>query len=196
VALPRQPPEAPDQKDQVVTSPAVFLDRDGVLVIPEFRHGRSFAPKRLEDLKFYPDAASALKRLRAAGYRLVVVTNQPDVGNGSIAREVVNEMHARLRATMPVDAIMACFHSQSEDCTCRKPRPGMLIDAAKEFQIDLTTSYMVGDRASDVEAGRAAGCRTVFIDLDYREEEHPAATVTVRSIAEAADFILGVEQKG
>ena len=170
---------------------AIFLDRDGVLVIPEFRDGRSFAPTRLEAYKFYPEAFEALSRLRTAGYKLVVVTNQPDVGKGLIPRDVADEMHDRLRRAMPIDLIKACFHSQAANCDCRKPKPGMLLEAARELQIDLMQSYMVGDRASDVEAGEAAGCSTVFIDLDYLERRPSSPTFTVRSITEAADRILG-----
>jgi len=170
---------------------AVFLDRDGVLVIPEFRDGRSYAPISLEGYRFYPDAAEALARLKAAGYKLVVVTNQPDVGKGLIPQTMADEMHDRLRRAMPVDLIKACFHTQAADCDCRKPKPGMLLEAARELGIALESSYMVGDRASDVEAGEAAGCRTVFIDLDYRERRPAAPTFIVRSVAEAADRILG-----
>ncbi len=190
MALPGQPSEPAGEENQVVTtSRAVFLDRDGVLVVPTFRDGRSFAPTRLEDYRFYPAAAPALTRLKAAGYRIVVVTNQPDVGKGLIARDVMDEMHARLCRAMPIDAVMACFHTQAEGCDCRKPKPGMLIDAARQLRIDLTESYIVGDRASDVEAGEAAGCRTVLIDLDYREHKPVAPTFTVRSVAEAVDVM-------
>jgi D-glycero-D-manno-heptose 1,7-bisphosphate phosphatase len=174
----------------MVMARAVFLDRDGVIVIPEFRDGRSFAPTRLDHYAFYPDAPAALSRLKAAGFKLVVVTNQPDVGNGLIAKNVMDDMHDFLRKAMPLDMIKACFHPQSAQCECRKPKPGMLIEAARELQIDLTRSFMVGDRASDVEAGEAAGCGTVFIDLDYREQRPAAPTFTVRSVAEAADCIL------
>jgi D-glycero-D-manno-heptose 1,7-bisphosphate phosphatase len=175
---------------------AIFLDRDGVLVVPEFRDGRSFAPRRLEDYVFYPEAAPALRRLKAAGFVLVVVTNQPDVGKGAIAGKVVEDMHALLRDSMPVDAIMSCFHTSTEDCDCRKPKPGMLLDAARQFHIDLAESYMIGDRASDVEAGRAAGCRTVFIDLNYDSEVKPVTQdITVGSITEATDIILGATLK-
>ena len=171
---------------------AVFLDRDGVLVIPEFRDGRSFAPVTLEDYRFYPDAPEALSRLKAAGFRLIVVTNQPDVGKGLMPQLVADEMHERLRKALPVDLIKACFHTQLANCACRKPKPGMLLDAARELGIDLEKSYMVGDRASDVEAGKAAGCRTVFIDLGYDEHKPVAPTFVVRSIAEAANCILGL----
>jgi D-glycero-D-manno-heptose 1,7-bisphosphate phosphatase len=170
---------------------AVFLDRDGVIVIPEFRDGRSFAPVRLEDYRFYPEVSAALSRLRAAGYVLVVVTNQPEVGRGLIAEEILVEMHRRLLATFPVDSIKVCRHEAADGCECRKPKPGMLLEAANELGISLPDSYMVGDRRTDVEAGRAAGCRTVFIDLGYTAELKPdRASLVVSSIREAADAIL------
>jgi D-glycero-D-manno-heptose 1,7-bisphosphate phosphatase len=170
---------------------AVFLDRDGVLVVPEFRDGRSYAPRRLEDYRFYPQVSDALARLKRAGYLLIVVTNQPEVGRGIIATEVLDEMHRRLLAALPVDSIKVCCHTPEENCTCRKPMPGMLLDSARELAISLADSYMVGDRASDIEAGRAAGCRTVFVDLGYTSELKPdSACFTVRSIREAADAIL------
>jgi D-glycero-D-manno-heptose 1,7-bisphosphate phosphatase len=175
--------------------PAVFLDRDGVVVVPEFRDGRSFAPRTVETFRIYPDAQEALLRLRDAGYLLVIVTNQPDIGNGLIAHETVGHMHDLLRSELPVDHIEMCPHRQSDNCECRKPSPGMLFSAAKACGIDLANSFMVGDRASDVEAGIAAGCRTVFIDLDYAAEAKPVQTDRVaRSVSGAADMILEMKQ--
>jgi D-glycero-D-manno-heptose 1,7-bisphosphate phosphatase len=170
--------------------PAVFLDRDGVIVVPQFRDQRSFAPRRLEDFRFYPDAAASLNRLKRAGYLLAVVTNQPDVGHGLIPRAEVDAMHELMRRELPVDTIKACFHRQDEHCDCRKPKPGMILAAAGELGIDLAKSFMVGDRKGDVEAGRAAGCATVFIDLGYAEPAPEAPDHVVRSIAEAADVII------
>ncbi len=170
---------------------AVFLDRDGVIVIPEFRDGRSFAPQSLENYRFYPQADDALSRLKNAGFFLVVVTNQPEVGRGLISHGLLAEMHRRLLSQLPVDSVKVCCHTPDQACHCRKPKPGMLLDSASEFGISLSRSFMVGDRASDVEAGRAAGCKTVFIDLDYISEPKPDnATYAVRSIGEAADVIL------
>jgi D-glycero-D-manno-heptose 1,7-bisphosphate phosphatase len=170
---------------------AIFLDRDGVIVVPEFRGGRSFAPVRLRDYRFYPGVPAALSRLKAAGYLLVVVTNQPEVGRGLIAEEVMTEMHRRLRSSFPVDSIKICCHTAADGCTCRKPKPGMLLEAASELGISLADSYMIGDRGTDVEAGRAAGCRTVFIDIGYTSELKPdSASFTVSSIGQAADLIL------
>lgn len=170
---------------------AVFLDRDGVLVIPEFRDGRSFAPLTLEEFRFYPGADAALQRLSAAGFLLVVVSNQPDVGHGLLAPNVLAEMDRRLMAQFPLKAVKNCIHRQNEGCSCRKPRPGLLLDSAREFGLLLGQSFMVGDRATDIEAAQAAGCRSIFLDLGYTSERRPeSATHTVKSIGEAADVIL------
>jgi D-glycero-D-manno-heptose 1,7-bisphosphate phosphatase len=169
---------------------AVFLDRDGVIVIPEFRDGRSFAPRQLDDFRFYPDAQESLALLKSKGFALVVVTNQPDVGAGLIAEDVMAEMNRRILETFPIDAIKVCRHTRDVMCSCRKPKPGLLLEAAEEFGISLPESFMVGDRASDVEAGEAAGCKTVFIDLNYTEPKPNSPTFTVRSISEAAQVIV------
>jgi D-glycero-D-manno-heptose 1,7-bisphosphate phosphatase len=177
--------------------PAVFLDRDGVLVIPIFRDGRSFAPRNLDEYRFYSEAAGCLQQFKQAGLAVVVVTNQPDVGAARVRREVVEEMHRRLAEAMPVDAIKACFHTERDRCSCRKPEPGMLFTAASELGIDLSSSFMVGDRWSDVEAGAAAGCRTVFIDLGYVTEKPPARpNHIVKSLAEATTWILSRTEIG
>lgn len=173
---------------------AVFLDRDGVLVVPQFREGRSFAPTTLAEFAIYPDAPSCVGRLKEAGFFTVIVTNQPDVGAGRITREIVDEMSLRLRRAMPLDAIKICCHTSQ--CACRKPQPGMLLEAARELKLDLKESFMVGDRASDIEAGAAAGCRTVFIDLGYTAEQPPERPDRiVGSFCEAADWILSLPQE-
>jgi len=175
---------------------AVFLDRDGILVIPEMRDGRSYAPRNLAGFRLYPEAKAALTRLKEVGYLLVVVTNQPDVGKGLISQSTLDQMHDRIRNELCVDRIEVCSHTQSDECSCRKPKPGMLFNAARDCRIDLKNSFMVGDRASDVEAGIAAGCETIFVDLNYDSELKPkSAHHTVRSIAEAADIILGANLK-
>jgi D-glycero-D-manno-heptose 1,7-bisphosphate phosphatase len=168
---------------------AVFLYRDGVLVVPTVAGGRSYAPRSLEAYRFYPEAPECLDRLKRAGFMLIVVTNQPDVGAGLVSREVVDEMHRRLAKTLPVDAIKACFHTGRDGCPCRKPAPGMLLEAADDFGIDLGASFMVGDRASDVAAGRSAGCRTLLIDLGLGEGSQEADWV-VRSLGDATTWIL------
>jgi D-glycero-D-manno-heptose 1,7-bisphosphate phosphatase len=171
--------------------PAVFLDRDGVLVVPHFRDGRSFAPRRLQDFSLYEDIRHPLTHLKIGGFLLVVITNQPDVGKGLIDPMTVDEMHQILMRELPLDLIKTCPHPREDRCACRKPKPGLILEAARQLDIRLDASFMVGDRASDIEAGQAAGCRTVFIDLGYTAEPKPTtATYTARSMAEAAQFIL------
>jgi D-glycero-D-manno-heptose 1,7-bisphosphate phosphatase len=169
---------------------AVFLDRDGVLVVPEFRDGRSFAPRRLADFRLYDDASATLARLKTAGFRLVVVTNQPDVGDGLVAREIIEEMHGILASALPVDAIEACYHGHADVCDCRKPKPGMLERAARRLGIDCRQSFMIGDRGSDIAAGRAVGCTTILIDLGYQGVDLGAPDHKVSSLSEAAGIIL------
>lgn len=169
---------------------AVFLDRDGVINRAVVREGRPYPPASVEALELLPGVAEALTRLHDAGYRLVVVTNQPDIARGTQDRAVVDAMHARIAAVLPVDEFRVCAHDDADRCDCRKPKPGLLRSAAQAAGIDLGASFMVGDRWRDIEAGRAAGCRTIFIDYDYSERRPHAPDVTVRSLAEAADWIL------
>jgi D-glycero-D-manno-heptose 1,7-bisphosphate phosphatase len=166
------------------------LDRDGVLVVPRFRDGRSFAPRTLAQFAIYEEAPRCVRQLKDAGFKLVVVSNQPDVGAGLVSREVVEEMNVRLCKLIPLDAVKVCYHTKEQRCACRKPLPGLLLEAAAEMGIDLSASIMVGDRASDIEAGAMAGCRTAFIDLGYTAEARPANPDKVAtSLGEATDWI-------
>ena len=137
-----------------MVKPCVFLDRDGVINIPEFRDGRSYAPKQLIDFNYFPDTKAALVKLKTAGFLTVIITNQPDVGNNLTPRTVVEAMHQKMRDELPIDHIEVCYHSQKDQCDCRKPKPGMLLNADKKFNIDFKKSYLIGDRSSDIEAGK------------------------------------------
>jgi D-glycero-D-manno-heptose 1,7-bisphosphate phosphatase len=170
--------------------PAVFLDRDGVINRGVVRDGRPHPPDALEDLEILPGVPEALARLRWAGYLTVVVTNQPDVATGKQRREVVDAMHAKLLSELPLDAVKVCFHVDADRCSCRKPQPGMLLEAARELDIDLGRSYMVGDRWRDIAAGQAAGCRAFFIDYGYAEKSPEKPYVPVKSLVSAVDLIL------
>lgn len=173
---------------------AVFLDRDGVLNRSTLRDGRPAAPRSLEEFVLLPGAAEAAEKLRAAGYRLIVVTNQPDVATGSLARKTVEEMHARLRQWLPLDDIEVCYHIDEDRCDCRKPKPGMILRAARKWSIDLGRSYLIGDRWRDVSAGKNAGCRTIFIDYGYDEAGPDRPDYVVSSLSEAGAIIL--QQRG
>jgi D-glycero-D-manno-heptose 1,7-bisphosphate phosphatase len=174
-----------------MTSRAVYLDRDGVLNRALVRDGKPHPPATPAELEILPGVPEALARLRLAGFRLVVVTNQPDVGRGTMSIETVEAIHARIARTLPLDAIAVCLHAGHEGCDCRKPRPGMLLRDGAANGIDLSRSFIVGDRWRDIDAGAAAGCRTILIDAGYDEgaPTHPPDHVC-GSLAEAADWIL------
>lgn len=168
----------------------MFLDRDGVINRAIVRDGKPYPPHNIDDLEILPGVPEALARLRLAGFYLVVVTNQPDVARGTQRREVIDAMHASLAAALPIDEFRVCDHDDRDDCVCRKPKPGMLDAAARDADLNLSDSVMVGDRWRDVEAGRRAGCRTVFIDREYAEARPDRPDATVASLPEAVDWIL------
>lgn len=169
---------------------AVFLDRDGVLNRALVRNGKPYAPRILSQFRLLPGAAAAVRDLKAAGFLVIVVTNQPDIGNGLVDPGTVEEMHSRLRAKLPLDDIKVCEHRQNEGCACRKPAPGMLLDAASDWDIVLADSFMVGDRIGDVVAGRRAGCTTVFVDRGYAEGRGTGWDIRVRNLPAAVAEIL------
>ena len=171
--------------------PAVFLDRDGVLVRSPIVDGKAYAVRRLEEFRLLPGVTESVEAMRGAGYRIVVVTNQPDIGNGVVAAATVDAMHERLRHKLRPDAIEMCPHRQDEGCLCRKPKPGMLCAAAERLSIDLSASVMIGDRWSDVVAGREAGCYTVFVDRGYKERLRATPDAVVGNLPAAARLVTG-----
>jgi D-glycero-D-manno-heptose 1,7-bisphosphate phosphatase len=175
--------------------PAVFLDRDGTLNVPAIRDGQPYPPSTLEEFQLYADVPSACRTLHDAGYVLVVATNQPDVGRGTLAASCVEAMHARLQTLVPeIARIEVCFapgqgrdHPENHR---RKPEPGMLLDAAVALGIDLGRSWMIGDRWRDVDCGHRAGVRTIFINLGHREELRTPPDHTVSSLSAAVAIVL------
>jgi len=145
------------------------VDRDGVLVRPVMRDGLACAPMRWEDFEVLPGAAEGAALLRSAGYLVVVVTNQPEVRRGRLPAGLLEAFHSRLRESVPVDDILACVHDDRDDCACRKPRPGMMLEAARRHSIDLTRSCLVGDTERDLGAARAAGLPFWLIDAPYNQ---------------------------
>jgi D-glycero-D-manno-heptose 1,7-bisphosphate phosphatase len=169
---------------------AVFLDRDGVINQSVVRNGKPYPPDSVQSFEFLPGVVQAAKLLKDTGFLLIVVTNQPDVRTGIQKKEVVEAMHAIVQQELKVDDIKVCFHVDSDQCSCRKPKPGMLLQASKEFQIDLQNSYMIGDRWRDIEAGKNAGCRTILIENNYNEKTADKPDFTVLSLSEAASCII------
>lgn len=170
---------------------AVFLDRDGVLNRAIVRNGVPHPPATLAELEIVPDASRALEDLRAAGFLLIGVTNQPDVARSTQSRTVVESINAAILAALPLREILVCYHDDPDGCDCRKPRPGLLRQGVAKYAIDLSSSFIIGDRWKDVETGRRAGCATVFLDYDYGESG-PDSTpdYTAHSLSEAAAWIL------
>jgi D-glycero-D-manno-heptose 1,7-bisphosphate phosphatase len=186
-------------------APALFLDRDGTLTFPYHY------PSRPEHLRLYPGIATPLAELRAAGFRLVVVTNQSGIARGYFTEAQLDQMHADLRARLvaqgvEIDAIYHCPHHPDGvvaglaiRCECRKPQPGMALHAARDLNLDLARSWFVGDILDDIEAGARAGCLTVLVDLGT--ESPPQCPLrcpdfVARDSLHALAIIRGVEGLG
>jgi len=176
---------------------AVFLDRDGVINEVRIVKGKPVSPSNVEDFKILPGTKQALTALKSKGFHLFVVTNQPEIARGTLRQDDLERMHRFLMETLPIDKIYVCAHNDDDNCGCRKPEPGLLLAAAKEWDIDLTSSYMVGDRWKDIEAGARAGCTTILLKCPYSDEHPHVETVrsdyTVSNLLEASEIILSRE---
>ncbi len=175
--------------------PAVFFDRDGILNYAVVKDGKPYPPADADAMVLVDSAGTVLASLKARGYLLVCVTNQPDVARGIRSRENVLAMNQKVRDNLPLDDLLTCFHDNANACDCRKPKPGMLLNAARKWNIDLGQSWMVGDRASDVAAGRAAGCRTIFVNRHYSEKKpEPPADFVCTELNEILAIIFSRER--
>ena len=171
---------------------AVFLDRDGVINKVTMRNGVPAGPRKFDDFVLVEGVKDAVESFRRMGFLIIVNTNQPDIGRGLLPEEELSKMHALLRKVLPVDDIFVCPHDEADHCSCRKPRPGMLLEAARKWEIDLKKSFAIGDRWKDMEAGRAAGCRTILLDRSYNCEA--PTDFRINDIGEAA-AIVGEHQR-
>jgi D-glycero-D-manno-heptose 1,7-bisphosphate phosphatase len=170
--------------------PAVFLDRDGVLTEAFVRDGVPTPPRTQAEFRVLPGVAEACTGLRQAGFVLVVVTNQPDIARGTQDGAEVGKMNERLRSLVPLDDVCMCPHDDADGCACRKPQPGMLLDAAGRLGLDLARSFSVGDRWRDIEAALRAGVRAIHVDRHYDERPLAGAHAVVADLPEAAAWIL------
>ena len=169
---------------------AVFLDRDGVINRAVVRNRKPYPPNTLQDLEILPDVPEALNLLKESGFLLIVVTNQPDVGRGIQKKETVEEMHLFLKKILPLDDIYVCWHGQDGECDCRKPLSGMLIQAAEKYDVDFQQSFLIGDRWKDIEAGKTAGCKTIFLDYHYNELLRSQPDFTATTTRKASEWIV------
>lgn len=178
---------------KIYNKPAIFFDRDGVIIISKRLDGKGFAPRNLENFCFYEDAASSLAKTRNAGFLNIIVSNQPDIATGLLQPSVLNEMNNILFRELALDDIFNCQHISEDKCNCRKPKPGMIYNAAEKFNIDLSNSWIIGDRDSDIEAGVNSGVRTIFIDRSWVSENGFQANFRCESLCEAVNLIIDHE---
>jgi len=170
---------------------AVFLDRDGVINKAIVRDGKPYPPTCLEEFAILDGVPEALSQLKAHWFSLIVATNQPDVGRGTLAKDIVEQMHAKMCQDLPIDRVEVCYHpGGAEYSAFRKPAPGMLLRAARELGINLEQSYMIGDRWRDIDCGAAAGCKTIFIDCGYDETLRRQPDFRAANLTEAVKIIL------
>ncbi len=170
---------------------AVFLDRDGVLNKSLIRNGLPYAPKQISEVEVLPKVTDSILLLKKYGFKIVVVTNQPDVARGKSTKKQVESINNYLAELIGVDNFYTCFHDEDDNCTCRKPKNGLLRKSATDLGINLNSSFMVGDRWRDIEAGQSAGCRSYFIDYSYNEKQPNMPFVRVKSLFEATQHIVG-----
>lgn len=166
---------------------AFFLDRDGVINQTFIKNKKPIAPTTVKEFTFLPGVKEAIKIIKKASFLTIVVTNQPDVKTGVLKQKELDAMHQKIYQELSVDDIFVCY---DRDAPCYKPKPGMLLEASKKYNIDLALSYMVGDRWRDVGAGKAAGCKTIFIDYAYDEELKDKPDYVVKSLLEAAQKVI------
>ncbi len=167
---------------------AVFLDRDGVVNKVVIREGRPASPRSLEKFILNDGIKETVREIKAHGFRIIVVSNQPDVARGEVTQGILDLMTQRIRLEIQVDEVYICPHDDHHQCSCRKPKPGMLIDAALKWKIDLPSSFMIGDTWKDMEAGKAAGCKTILLDAPYNKDAH--CDYRVESLSEVVGFII------
>lgn len=173
---------------------AVFLDRDGVINKPIVKNGQVFSPRRLEDFEIFDGLKQFLDKFRQGGFVNIVITNQPDIARGDLKWTVLEAMHRQMWTQLPIDDIIVCPHDDCDNCQCRKPKPGMLLRAAKQRNIDLEKSFVIGDQWKDVEAGKEAGCTTVLIDYPYNAGV--AADFRIKDMSSAENIVLELTNGG
>ena len=168
----------------------LFLDRDGVINESIVREGKPYPPADWSEVRYLPGIEKLCDMAHAAGWLVIVATNQPDVGRGTMPQQTVEEIHERMKADLGLDDVEVCYDpGRGVPSLFRKPAAGMLLRSADKHGIDLAASFMIGDRWRDVSCGCAAACRTVFIDYGYDEALRERPDFTVRSLAEAIDLL-------
>ena len=168
---------------------AIFLDRDGVINKTFIKNSLPISPPSFDLLEILPNIKESILRLKKLNFVCLVVTNQPDVSRGKIEKKTVIKMNNYLKDEIKLDDIFVCYHDDHDNRKCRKPKSGLLLDAGKKWNIDLKKSYMIGDRGKDIEAGRCIGCKTIFIDYNYKEAKPKNSNFTAHSLLSSVHII-------
>jgi D-glycero-D-manno-heptose 1,7-bisphosphate phosphatase len=168
---------------------AAFLDRDGVLNNIIIKDGLPYSPSKYDEFKILPGVKDSITKLKKMEFRCIVVTNQPDVSRGKIKKETVVKMNNYLNKELELDDIFVCFHDDIDKCNCRKPKPGLIFEAAKKWNINLKKSYMIGDRWKDIDAGTSSGCKTIFLNNNYKEKVKSEPNFTCENLLKAVNLI-------
>ena len=171
---------------------AVFLDRDGVINRSHLVDGVAKPPTVIEEVEILGGVIEAIKILKDHDFIPVVVTNQPDVARGVILESQVDAINTYIGACTNLEFFYTCFHDDIDKCDCRKPAPGLIKRAASDLNLNISNSYLVGDRWRDIAAGQAAGCQSFFIDYSYPEEAPKMPFIKVSSLMDAVRIMIGV----
>lgn len=169
---------------------AVFLDRDGVINHVILKRGLVASPRTVNELRIISGVIEAISDLNNAQFELVVITNQPEVSRGTLSMENLIEMHQEITRQTGLSQFYICTHDDKDECSCRKPKPGLILEAAEKLNIDPQKSFLVGDRWKDIKAGQAAGCQCFFVDYNYHEVQPSPPFRVVASLQEASSLIL------
>ena len=168
---------------------SVFLDRDGVINKVYINDGLPESPNSLNELKILPGVRESIIKLKKLNFICLMVTNQPNVSRKKIDKNSVIQMNNFLKNEIALDDIFVCYHDDSDNCNCRKPKPGLLLQAGKKWDVDFKKSFMIGDRWRDIQAGEKVGCKTIFLDYKYNEKKPKKPDFVSDSLLNAAHII-------
>ena len=172
---------------------AVFLDRDGVINKAFIKDGLPKSPNSLNELKILPGVKESILRLKELDFICLVVTNQPDVPRGKINKNTVIEMNNFLKKEIELDDIFVCYHDDKDNCNCRKPKPGLLLQAIKKWNVDFKKSFIIRDRWRDIQAGEKIVCKTIFLDYKYKDKKPKNPNFTTDTLLKATYIIEKVK---
>ena len=168
---------------------AIFLDRDGTLNKAFIKKGLPISPASFSKFKILPGVKSSITKLKKLKYLCLLITNQPDVSRKKIKKKVVIKMNKFIKKKINLDDVFVCYHDDNDNCNCRKPKPGLLIKASKKWKINFKKSFMIGDRWKDISAGKKVGCKTIFINNNYKKDKIVKANFTFKSLSKAVNKI-------